>query len=243
MRRADGEERWFRISSAPRKLDNGDVVWDGVQVDIHDVKMAEERKLLMMREMSHRIKNNLSTVLSIATQTGRVSTTYQAFSTSFQARLRALAKSHDLLMQDAGDSADLREILEAELRPYRAEAAPGRSLVLNGDAVRLNGPAAIALALVVHELATNAAKYGAYSANGAIEVDWRVDAAAPGAPVALFWRERGGPPAEAPAHVGFGSRLIEGVLRGELGGGLVTRFTPLGFEADLAFRSAIGGGQ
>ena len=94
------------IASAPRRLPNGDSVWDGVQVDIHDAKMAEERRLLLMKEMSHRIKNNLSTVLSIATQTGRQAETYAAFNASFQARLKALAKSHDLLMQDALDSAE-----------------------------------------------------------------------------------------------------------------------------------------
>lgn len=239
MRRADGEVRWHRIASAPRAMPNGDVVWDGVQIDIHDIKAGEERKLFLMKEMSHRIKNNLSTVISIATQTGRSSSSYEAFNASFQARLRALAKSHDLLMQDARDSANLREILEAELLPYSSDSGSGRSLTLNGESVNLTGRAAIGLALVVHELATNAAKYGAYAGGGSLEISWRVRADLPGAPVELVWRERGGPPVSPPEKLGFGSRLIDGVLRAELGGGVVTRYEVTGFEADLTFHTAI----
>jgi PAS domain S-box-containing protein len=234
MRRADGEVRWFRYSSAPRVQPNGDIIWDGVQVDIHDVKMAEERRRLLMTEMSHRIKNNLSTVLSIAAQTGRGASSYAAFSESFQARLQALSKSHDLLMKDAKDAADLRAILEAELGPYSDDSAAGGTLLLEGDEVVLSGRAAVGMALVVHELATNAAKYGAYSCGGSVEVRWR---RADDSVVSLSWRERGGPTVAAPSKTGFGSRLIEGVVRGELGGNVESRFTPQGFEADFSFQT------
>lgn len=233
IRRADGEVRWFKMSSAPRLMTDGSIVWDGVQVDIHDMKMAEERRSLLMKEMSHRIKNNLSTVLSIATQTGRHAADFASFNRSFQARLQALAKSHDLLMKDARGTVDLREILEAELLPYSTNTALGRTLTLRGDAVRLSTRAAVGLGLVVHELATNAAKYGAYSGAGAIDVSWR---AADG-PILLHWRERGGPEVAAPEKTGFGSRLIDSVLRGELGGAVETRFSPEGFEADLRFHT------
>lgn len=235
MRRADGEVRWFRIASAPRALANGDIVWDGVQVDIHDAKAAEERRRMLMKEMSHRIKNNLSTVLSIAAQTGRTASTYEAFSATFQARLHALAKSHDLLMRDAQDTASLHDILQGELEPYRVES---RALVIDGAEVLLSGRAAVSMALVVHELATNAAKYGAYAGGGSIEVRW---SASPDAPVTLSWRERGGPIVSKPNRAGFGSRLIEGIVRGELGGTLQTRFPPEGFEADITFRTTPDG--
>lgn len=112
-----GAARWFRISSAPRRMANGEVVWDGVQIDIDDVKAAEERRRLIMGEMSHRFKNLLSTITSIAAQTGRSAASVQAFNTTFQARLQALSQSHNLLQRDALDSADLRELLELELRP------------------------------------------------------------------------------------------------------------------------------
>jgi PAS domain S-box-containing protein len=229
MRRADGGVRWFRISSAPRRLANGDVVWDGVQVDIHDAKSAEERRLLLMKEMSLRIKNNLSTVLSIASQTGRAAGSYEEFNRSFQARLHALARSHDLLLRDARDSADLRDILDEQLGPYRAE---GRTLSLSGEALRLSGPAAIGMAMIVHELATNAAKYGAYATDGALEIVWRSD----GEGLAeLTWRERGGPAVTAPKKTGFGTKLIESVLSSDLGGTIRVRYAPEGFEADLSF--------
>jgi len=236
MRRPNGDVRWFRMSAAPRPLADGGIVWDGVQVDIHEVKVAEERRHLLMKEMSHRIKNNLSTVLSIAALTGRSAPTYKDFRDSFQARLMALAKSHDLLTRDQSDSADLRDILEGELRPYSAAAGASRSLTLTGEPVRLTGRAVIGLALVVHELATNAAKYGAYSVpSGAIDVAWRVNG---DSSVTLSWRERGGPPAQAPNKSGFGSRLIESLLRSDLGGGFEATFTPDGFEADLVFSPA-----
>ncbi len=233
IRKPNGEIRWYKVASAPRTLSDGSIVWDGVQVDIHDAKMAEERRRLLMTEMGHRIKNNLSTVLSIAAQTGRSAKSYQDFSTSFKARLIALAKSHDLLLRDASDSVDVRDILESELRPYSAEACT-RSLMLDGAPMRLPARAAVALTLVVHELATNAAKYGAYaSPGGAIDVAWRLgeDGMA-----RMSWRERGGPAVTAPEKLGFGSRLIESVVRGELDGALAPRFAPDGFEADLTFR-------
>jgi PAS domain S-box-containing protein len=233
MRRADGEVRWRRISSAPRPQANGDVVWDGVQVDIHDVKVAEERRQLLMTEMSHRIKNNLSTVLSIAAQTGRSASSYDAFNKSFQARIHALSKSHDLLMQDARDAAGLREILETELGPYSADTSAGRTLLLEGEPVLLSARAAVGMALVVHELATNAAKYGAYSCGGSVEVHWSVAEPL----ISLYWRERGGPPVVQPNKEGFGTRLIESVVCGELAGAVKSRFSPQGFQADISFRN------
>lgn len=233
MRHVDGAVRWFRMSSAPRPLPNGDVIWDGVQVDVDALKAADERRRLLMKEMSHRIKNNLSTVLSISAQTGRSASTYKDFHSIFHARLTALAKSHDLLLRDSTDSAELKEILEHELGPYTGGGS-GHALTLAGPSVRLEGHSAIGLALVVHELATNAAKYGAYSApHGAINVAWAIK---PDGAVEVHWRERGGPPATAPSKLGFGSRLIESVLRSELSGAIVSRFTDEGFEAEIVLR-------
>lgn len=243
-RRADGAIRILRTEAQPRFDANGVFTgMVGVNIDVTDERKAqaelaesEARLRLMMREMVHRIKNNLSTVLSIAAQTGRRATSYEEFSRSFQARLQALAKSHDLLVRGAGDAADLRDLLEAELRPY-SENASGRTLALEGEPVLLEGKAATSLALVVHELATNAAKYGAYSAGGALDLRWRPD---PSGMVRLEWRERGGPPASRPTRLGFGSQLIQSLLRADLGGDIDTRFTPHGFEADLSFKTRVG---
>ena len=237
MRHANGDVRWFRIAAAPRRAAGGETVWDGVQVDIHDIKMADERRRLLMSEMSHRIKNLLSTVISIAVQTGRVAASVDAFNASFQARLHALSRSHDLLLRDAADHADLREILEKELRPYAAETGWGRTLTLTGEPVRLAGRAALNLALVLHEMGTNAAKYGAFAAAGAIDVSWAVDHAAAGAPVTMLWTEQGGPSVTQPARSGFGSKLIKVILTSELGGAAELDFASSGLRARLTFRT------
>jgi PAS domain S-box-containing protein len=233
MRHTNGSVRWFRIASAPRRLGNGDVAWDGVQIDIDDVKHADRRRVLLLNEMRHRIKNLLSTVIAIAAQAGRSAPSIEAFNKSLQARLMALSKSHDLLLRDETDSADLRDILEAELRPYATNSDFERTLSLTGAPVRLGGRAALGLALVVHELATNAAKYGAYSRGGALDVSW-APARDDDGTIILSWLERGGPIVEKPNRRGFGSVLIE-TLSSDLGGAIAFDFTPNGLRAELRF--------
>lgn len=240
-RRADGAIRILRTLAEPQFTPAG--VFSGmigVNTDVTDERRAQEelrqseaRQRLLTSEMNHRVKNLLSTVISIAAQTGRAAPDVAAFNASFQARLRALAISHDLLLRDALDSADLREILEAELRPYAVDTA--RSLTLSGEPVRLAARNALGFALVVHELATNAAKYGAYSGHGALYVSWVL--VAPDS-VSLTWREEGGPPVTAPAKPGFGSRLIATVLQSDLAGEVSLDYAPEGLRARLRFRTS-----
>jgi PAS domain S-box-containing protein len=238
MRRADGEVRWFRMSSAPRRGENGVVIWDGVQVDIHDRKLAEERQSLLMKELNHRIKNNIATVISIAAQTGRSKPTVEAFNVAFQDRLIALAKTHDLITAESWDSAELRDILELELRPYFANTDTSARLSLDGAPVRIAARAVVPLALAIHELATNAAKYGALSVGGSLEINWIIDTSVPGKMVTLNWRERGGPEAAADPASGFGFKLIRRLLENDLGGGYEGCFPAEGFEAELKFLAA-----
>jgi len=235
-RRADGEVRILRTLAQPQFNAAGAFTgMVGVNTDVTELRESEARLRLLMGEMNHRVKNLLSTVLSIAVQTGRSAQTVAAFNTSFQARVMSLAKSHDLLLRDASDSADLREILEAELRPYAPEAGGVRTLNLHGEPIRLAARNALGLALVVHELATNAAKYGAYSASGGLDVSWTYE---PGEDlVTLQWREHGGPPVVQPRPPGFGSRLIAAVLKSDLSGRIESRFTPAGLHAELHFRA------
>lgn len=239
-RRADGEIRILETVAHPR-FENGVFVgMVGVNTDVTDQRTAqalleasEARHRLLVDEMNHRVKNILATVMSIASMTGRSATSLGAFIESFGGRLVALAKTHDLLTGQNWEFADLYEILETELRPYGGGG--GRRLTLSGESVRLDATVAFNLALIIHELATNAAKYGAYAADGALEIAWTLE---PGQRVVLDWTESGGPPAATPARTGFGSRLIQKLLKGELAGEFTADYRKTGLVARLRFRAS-----
>lgn len=239
-RRADGEIRILETIAQPRFEDGVFAGMVGVNTDVTEQRAAqamleasEARQRLLVHEMSHRVKNILATVLSIATMTSRSAGSIKAFREAFEARLAALAKTHDLLTGKVGAHADLRDVLETELSPYGGVG--GRRLSLDGPSVPLAPSAAVNLALIIHELATNAAKYGAYAADGALDLAWTRDA---DGRVTLDWRETGGPPATPPTATGFGSRLIQGLIKGELGGDFTADYRTSGLVARLRFRSS-----
>lgn len=233
-RRADGQIRILETIAHPR-FENGVFVgMVGVNTDVTDQRTAqalleasEARQRLLVDEMSHRVKNILATVLSIASMTSRSAPSLEVFNETFGERIVALAKTHDLLTGQGWEFADLREVLETELAPY------GHKLSLAGDPVRLDASAAVNLALIIHELATNAAKYGAYAAEGALEIAWTLQ---PGPRVVLDWTETGGPAVTSPRRTGFGSRLIQSLLKGELAGDFTADYRKSGLVARLRFR-------
>lgn len=236
-RRADGAIRILETIAQPRFEDGVFVGMVGINTDVTDqrgaeaqLRESETRQRLLVHEMTHRVKNILATVLSIARLTGRSAASLPAFTQAFEARLVALAKTHDLLSGQGWEQADLREVLEVELGPYAG--AGGRRLTLSGDPVMLDATAAVNLTLIVHELATNAGKYGAFAGDGALEVAWTLE---PGPRVVLDWRESGGPPVSAPTRTGFGSRLIEVLLKGELAGDFTADYGMTGLVARLRF--------
>jgi two-component sensor histidine kinase len=181
--------------------------------DVTDTVVAADRQKLMIDELNHRVKNTLSTVQSIAMQTARSHADPRTFAEGFQARLLALSHTHDLLTRSHWEGAGLLDILQHE-----TEAHGPQRISLNGPRVDLPPAAALSLGMIFHELATNAAKYGALStADGRVFVDWSV--AGPDAPrFQLRWREVGGPPVAPPERRGFGSRLIERNVRHDLAG-------------------------
>jgi len=189
---------------------------------------AQHREFLV-NELKHRVRNTLATVQAIASQTARQSGTLEAFMKSFSGRLNAIALGHDTLTGEARPTADMAELVERQLSPF---ASPGSgTLDLDGPPFGLDADTAHALGLVLHELATNAAKYGALSASGGtVEVAWAPETTAPAGPdappprVRLIWSESGGPPARQPSRNGFGSRLIRSMVVDTLGG-----------EVDLAY--------
>lgn len=196
--------------------------------DVTDTVVAAERQKLMIDELNHRVKNTLATVQSIAMQTARSHSDPRTFAEGFQARLLALSHTHDLLTRSHWEGADLRAILEHE-----TEAHGPQRISLNGAPVALGAASALSLGMIFHELATNAAKYGALSGpEGRVLVDWGVaDQTRP--VLHLTWREIDGPAVTPPTRRGFGSRLIERNVRHDLAGEARLEYATSGFTAEF----------
>ncbi|MCK9544204.1 MAG: CHASE domain-containing protein, partial [Novosphingobium sp.] len=183
----------------------------------------------LTRELNHRVKNTLANVLSIVALTRRGATSIDDFAESLGARIRALSATHDLLSQTDWTDAPVEEIIRSELAPYMRD---GDSHVdLSGPSVSLAPKDALSLGLAVHELATNAAKYGAFSVpGGMVSVRWKL---LEPELAEIEWREAGGPPVVAPAKRGFGRDLIEKIVAHELRSQVDLRFNPEGVECTL----------
>jgi two-component sensor histidine kinase len=194
---------------------------------------AEAQKNLLIEELNHRVKNTLAIVQSLAAMTIKHSQAPNLFYQAFFARLRALSVTHDLLTQGAWERAPLDALLAVELKPY---AGQGDSRVTkSGPAVDLPPRQTIGLGMVFHELATNAAKYGALSTpTGRISISWKVAADAGTTWLRLEWDEAAGPLVKRPIRRGFGSRLIEQSINHELGGRFEPTFAAEGFRCSIA---------
>jgi two-component sensor histidine kinase len=227
---APPEEAFVDFVYQPIRDTDGRIV--GVFVQGHDVTevvKAAERQKLMIDELNHRVKNTLATVQSIAMQTARSHPVPHTFAESFQARLMALSHTHDLLTRSHWEGADLGAVLAHE-----TEAHGPHRITPVGPPVALNPAAALSFGMIFHELATNAAKYGALSTpEGRVLVDWAVsDQVNP--VLTLSWREVDGPPAAPPARKGFGSRLIERSVRHDLAGEVKLDYANTGFSAEFS---------
>jgi two-component sensor histidine kinase len=227
----DGSRHWLLLR-ADLEVTHGEegVVYvkaTGVAFDITERKLWEERQRLLINELNHRVKNTLATVQSIALQSFRHTDTATGPSvTAFQDRLFALARAHDILTRDNWEGAELRDIVGEVIEPYCRQSS-GRCDI-DGPRVRLTPSMALALSMAVHELATNAAKYGALSVpEGQVAISWSV---MPGQQrqLTLCWQERGGPPVALPERRGFGTRLIERSLAQELAGDVSLAYVPTG---------------
>jgi two-component sensor histidine kinase len=248
--RPDGGERWIRDVGFPiLDAQGGSGRLGGLARDITAAKAAEERQEMLLGELNHRVKNTLATVHSLALQTARTSggdsDLLRRFLADFQARLLALSRGHDLLTARTWRGATLEEAARAALAPWqpRLDSMAGHEssrLWIGGPPAWLAPKQALALALALHELATNAAKHGALSQpEGHIAVTWRE---AEDGMVELRWQEADGPPVRAPERRGFGSRLLERGLPTELGSGsaVVMDYAAAGFAATIRFRPVNG---
>ncbi|WP_040485815.1 sensor histidine kinase [Lutibaculum baratangense] len=198
-------------------------------------RRAEEHLKLLVGELSHRVKNTLATVSSIAHQTLSRSATLEEFQEAFLGRLQVLSDAHDLLFQANWGRTDLRKVLERTLQPF--EARPGIGLRLEGPSIMIPPRSAVTISLVLHELATNAAKYGALSSEGGyVHLGWDVTQQEDGSNlVSLKWRERDGPTVAPPTRRGFGRTLIERGAAYELDGTSRLSYHADGVACDISF--------
>ncbi|MET3590623.1 two-component system CheB/CheR fusion protein [Mesorhizobium shonense] len=227
--RSDGSSIDVMMSANPLFDESGKVRGAiATLVDISNHKEAERSQERLLHELQHRVKNILATITALASRMIRSSNSMGEFSTSFQDRLHAMARTHEVLSSYNWGDADLEQLLRAMLSPYSSER---QSLVVRGRPLHLDGVTAATLGMVFFELASNAAKYGALSVDtGRVEVSWGF--AKPGV-LSVTWKEIGGPAVEKPSRMNFGTTFIQQSLEYELRGSVELNFRPAGLECRL----------
>jgi PAS domain S-box-containing protein len=233
LRRADGTYRWAIDAAAPRFSEDGTILgYVGSVLDITDRKQVEEHRELLINELNHRVKNTLTIVQSMAGQSLRhISDENRPKAQAFEDRLFALARAHDVLTRENWEGAELREIINEVVEPYLRQKT--KHIEIEGPRLRLIPRTALAIAMAIHELATNAAKYGALSVpSGCVLITWTITP--DDMPrLVLRWQERDGPPVTAPTRRGFGTRLIERSLAQDIGGDVRLIYAPTGLVCEM----------
>ncbi len=243
LRGGNGKYRWFLSRAEPIRDKSGKIVrWFGTNTGIEEQRRSDELRELLLNEMDHRIKNLFAIVGAVVTLSARSATTTQEMAGTIQGRLGALASAHRLIragQPDVKQISTLEVLIRAVLAPHLNEAATdgeGRSgiarAVIEGPDIPVGGEAVTSLALVLHELATNAAKYGAFAKpGGRVHISWAVQ----NAKLALRWEERGGPViAGPPGKEGFGSMLARRSVSAQLHGELVFNWDAAGLVVLLS---------
>ncbi len=201
-------------------------------VDVTSIVRAEEHQRLLVDELNHRVKNMLTVVISLATNTLRQSASLEAFKDVFLGRIHALTAAYTLLSRDAWSAVPLREILMQELHPFLAGEPV--TVTVNGPAVLVGPRVALAMGMAIHELTTNAVKYGSLSVpEGKVDVAWAVAENPAGRQLVLQWTERNGPKVVKPVRHGFGMMLVERAFAHDVGGQADVEFQPEGVVAIL----------
>ena len=233
-----GQERYLDFIYQPIFTDGGQVSGIFVQgYDVTDHVAAEEHQKLLINELNHRVKNTLAIVLSLAAQSFRNAASLEAAQTTLTARLSALANAYSHLTGNNWEAARLAETIEISTAAV-AGAATDR-IDIAGPEVTLQPQAAMALAMIVHELSTNATKYGALSSDGGrVAIDWSFTEIEGEQELVVNWVESGGPPVEPPTRRGFGTRLIESGIPSRKSSDVQMSFHPEGLRCRIATRIA-----
>jgi two-component system CheB/CheR fusion protein len=199
-------------------------------VNVTTLSNTQAHQQLLIAELNHRVKNMITVVLTIAEQTIKTSQSLDAFKAAYLPRVQAMARSYELLSKENWTEAALGDVVRQEIVPFGAERAR-----ISGPEVRLKPAQALSLGMILHELATNAGKYGAFSvANGVVEISWQLQDEP--SRLHLCWTEQNGPPTHLPTKRGFGLKLIEGEASYYLGGKPKITFEPSGLRAELDIR-------
>jgi len=232
LRDRSGNYRWVLGRAQPvRSMDGTILRWYGTCTDIHAIKVAEEQRQLMLGEMNHRVKNTLAMVNVMISQTLRQADSLADAQVALHSRINMLAQAHDRLINAAWAEARISDVVETALAPHRS--SPGR-FVVDGPDLAVGSQQALAITMALHELSTNALKYGALSVeDGTVRVAWSVGHEEEEDTFTFRWTERGGPPVEAPKRQGFGSRMIERALPGYFAGTAELTYGAEGFTFDL----------
>jgi PAS domain S-box-containing protein len=225
--------RWHDLHIEPLRSDAGDVVGlTCASVDVTERKEGEAHLRLLLRELTHRSKNLLAVIQAMARQTARHTGSVETFLTQFGARLQALAASHDLLIRESWYGASLGELVRSQLGVYLDGSAP--QISIDGPAIAIKPEAAQSLGLALHELAVNAAKFGALSVpTGRVAITWSRLENVDGSAVELDWRERLGPKVKTRRRKGFGSIVIERNLARALDAKVDLEFDPDGLRCHI----------
>ena len=235
LRRHDGEYRWMISRALPVRDSKGEIVrWFGTAVDIHDIYAASESRDLIAKELSHRIKNIFAVVAGLVSLSARKSPEHRAFADELVGTIHALGRAHDYVRPSGQTRRNsLHGLLGDLFSPYGTEDDVG--VRIEGDELTVSARAATPLALVFHELATNSAKYGALSVpDGDVELTVEDQ----GDMIKLTWTERNAPPVKKAFKEGFGSRLVDASVTGQLGGKWERRFEAGGMVCELSFAKA-----
>ena len=229
----DGQQRWVHVQAEiQRRADGSPLAVAGFTTDISARRFAEEHRSVLARELSHRVKNTLATVGAVVSQTLRDAPSLTDAREAIDGRIASLGAAHELLIRDEIESAAVGEIVDRVLQPFIDR--DGKRFLISGPVVRLSPEITLALSMALHELATNAIKYGALSLpTGHVAIQWALSEEGGARRFTFSWVEEGGPAVVPPTRTGFGTRMIERVLAKQVRGTARITYPPEGARFEI----------